>query len=76
MDHPYREFFKAMPCYLTVQDREFRIIEANDRFRKDFGDFEGLKNLKGSNDLFSDFGRKHPFHSRSDLFNGIVDNGI
>jgi PAS domain S-box-containing protein len=41
MEHPYEEFFKAMPCYLTVQDRDYRIIEANDRFRTDFGDHEG-----------------------------------
>jgi PAS domain S-box-containing protein len=30
-----------MPCYLTVQDRDFRIITANNRFQRDFGDFEG-----------------------------------
>lgn len=41
MEHAYEHYFKAMPCYLTVQGRDFRIIEANDRFRKDFGDFEG-----------------------------------
>jgi len=41
MDHAYEQYFKGMPCYLTVQDRDFRVIEANDRFRKDFGEFEG-----------------------------------
>ena len=41
MDHPYQDYFEAMPCYLTVQDRDFKIIEANNRFRQDFGDFEG-----------------------------------
>jgi PAS domain S-box-containing protein len=41
MDSQYRQYFEAMPCYLTIQDREFRIIDANRRFRKDFGDFEG-----------------------------------
>jgi len=30
-----------MPCYLTVQDRELRIVDANQRFRSDFGQFEG-----------------------------------
>ncbi len=43
MDRPRRRFsdkiFDAMPGYLTVQDRDFRIIEANDSFREDFGDF-------------------------------------
>ncbi len=38
---PYQAYFDALPCYLTVQDRDFRIVEANRRFRRDFGDFEG-----------------------------------
>jgi len=37
----YREIFEAMPCFLSVQDRDFKIVEANERFRKFFGDFEG-----------------------------------
>ncbi|MHC4799532.1 MAG: PAS domain-containing protein, partial [Planctomycetota bacterium] len=41
MENSYRLYFDAMPCYLTVQDRDFRIIDANQRFREDFGDFEG-----------------------------------
>ncbi|NOZ21397.1 MAG: PAS domain-containing sensor histidine kinase [Planctomycetes bacterium] len=41
MDLPYQQYFKTMPCYLTVQDRDFRIIDANDHFEKDFGNFEG-----------------------------------
>ena len=45
MSHPRRRFsdkiFNAIPGYLTVQDREFRIIEANDSFRRNFGNFEG-----------------------------------
>jgi PAS domain S-box-containing protein len=41
MEHAYQQYFNALPCYLTVQDREFRIIDANDRFREDFGDWEG-----------------------------------
>lgn len=41
MESPYRQYFEALPCYLTVQDRDFRIVEANKRFRRDFGDFEG-----------------------------------
>ena len=40
MENPYRRYFDAMPCYLTVQDSELRIIDANQRFREDFGDFE------------------------------------
>ncbi|MFH1863189.1 MAG: PAS domain-containing sensor histidine kinase [bacterium] len=41
MDLPYKKFFDAVPGYLTIQDRNFRIITANDRFREDFGDYEG-----------------------------------
>jgi len=37
----YKQFFEAMPCYLTVQDKDFRIIETNQRFREDFGEIEG-----------------------------------
>jgi PAS domain S-box-containing protein len=43
--HPRRRYsdkiIDAIPGYLTVQDRQFRIVEANDSFRKDFGDYEG-----------------------------------
>ena len=41
MELPYRQYFESLPCYLTVQDRAFKIVEANNRFRRDFGDFEG-----------------------------------
>ena len=41
MDSQYRQYFEDMPCFLTVQDRDFRIIDANKLFRKNFGDFEG-----------------------------------
>jgi len=41
MDDADRRYFDATPCYLTVQDRDFHIIRANERFRRDFGDFEG-----------------------------------
>ena len=40
MDDRYRQYFDAMPCYLTVQGRDFRLIDANRRFREDFGDIE------------------------------------
>ncbi len=41
MPDAYRQYFDVMPCYLTVQDREFRVIDANRRFREDFGETEG-----------------------------------
>lgn len=41
MDLPYRRYFEEMPCYSTVQDRDFRVVDANRRFREDFGDPKG-----------------------------------
>jgi len=41
MDLNYKQFFEVMPAYLTILDRDLRIITANQRFRKDFGEFEG-----------------------------------
>jgi len=44
MDHPRRRYtdkiIDAIPGYLSVQTRDFRIIEVNESFRKDFGDHE------------------------------------
>ena len=40
-DNPYKRYFESMPAYLTILDRDLRVVEANDRFRQDFGDFEG-----------------------------------
>lgn len=31
------EYFEEMPCYLSVHDRDFRIIRGNKLFREDFG---------------------------------------
>jgi PAS domain S-box-containing protein len=33
-----RTFFEEVPCYVTVQDRDLRILRANRRFREDFGE--------------------------------------
>jgi PAS domain S-box-containing protein len=35
------KIFDAIPGYISVQDREFRLTAANKAFRKDFGDIEG-----------------------------------
>lgn len=37
----YRQYFEEMPCYVSVHDRDLRIVEANRRFREDFGDRVG-----------------------------------
>lgn len=41
MDLNYKQFFEVMPAYLTILNRDLLIIEANQRFLKDFGNFEG-----------------------------------
>jgi PAS domain S-box-containing protein len=37
----YKKYFDSMPCYLTVQDKSFRLIDANEKFQKDFGEIDG-----------------------------------
>lgn len=37
----YRQYWDEMPCYLSVHDREFRIVDGNRLFREDFGDRVG-----------------------------------
>jgi PAS domain S-box-containing protein len=37
----YQQLFDEVPCYITVQDREFRLEAANRRFNEDFGDAVG-----------------------------------
>jgi PAS domain S-box-containing protein len=41
MEDRLRTYFDSMPCFLTVQDRDFRIIDANKKFRDGFGNWEG-----------------------------------
>ncbi|MDY7033623.1 MAG: ATP-binding protein [Thermodesulfobacteriota bacterium] len=39
--HDYRQLFQKVPCYISVQSPELRIIQTNELFRQDFGDREG-----------------------------------
>jgi PAS domain S-box-containing protein len=41
MDDCFKKYFDIMPCYVTVQNRDFRIINANDRFINEFGKTDG-----------------------------------
>ncbi len=41
IEEVFKRYFDAMPCFLTVQDRDFKIIDANRKFRQAFGDTEG-----------------------------------
>ncbi len=37
----YDLFFERVPCYVLVVDREFRLVRANEKFRKTFGEPNG-----------------------------------
>jgi len=39
VENTYKDYFESMPCYLTVQDRDLHLIDANVKFQKDFFDF-------------------------------------
>ncbi|MBW2525351.1 MAG: PAS domain-containing sensor histidine kinase [Deltaproteobacteria bacterium] len=39
----YRQLFEEVPCHISIQDRDLRIIETNRRFRDDFGSHLGCK---------------------------------
>jgi len=41
MEIPYEQYFDSMPCYLTIQDRNLKVIKANNKFVNDFGNYEG-----------------------------------
>jgi PAS domain S-box-containing protein len=34
----YQRYWDEMPCYLSIHDRDFRIVAGNRRFREDFGE--------------------------------------
>ena len=37
----FEHFFDTVPCSITVQDRNLRVVEANAKFRRDFGSPDG-----------------------------------
>ncbi len=37
----YQMLFDEVPCYISVQDRQYRLTAANRRFKEDFGDKTG-----------------------------------
>ncbi len=42
MEYIYKQYFDSIPCFLTVQDRNFQILSANKKFLKNFRNYEGL----------------------------------
>ncbi|MBW2278224.1 MAG: PAS domain-containing sensor histidine kinase, partial [Deltaproteobacteria bacterium] len=43
MNEQYKQYFEAMPGYLSVQESDLNILAANERFRRDFGDHTGRR---------------------------------
>ena len=41
MELPYQQYFDALPCYVTVQNRDLKVMTANARFVRDFGNYQG-----------------------------------
>ena len=37
LQQKYQTLYDAVPCYITVQDRNLKLLEANPRFKQDFG---------------------------------------
>ncbi len=37
----FRQLFEEVPCYISVQDRDFKIVQSNRRFKEDFGNYVG-----------------------------------
>lgn len=47
-------FFERVPCYISIQDRNFEIVKGNELFRRDFGERRGdkcYKVYKGSDEI-------------------------
>jgi len=40
MEFPFQQYFESMPCYLTVQNRDLKVILANNKFVTDFGNYK------------------------------------
>ncbi len=38
----HQQLFNEAPCYISVQNRELKITDANARFKRDFGDEQGV----------------------------------
>ncbi len=54
MNERYHQYFDEMPCYLSVHDSQLRIIDGNQRFRRDFGERLGdscFRVYKGRDDV-------------------------
>jgi PAS domain S-box-containing protein len=39
----YKKYFDAIPSYLTIQDKDLNLLDANEKFRKEFGEIKGRR---------------------------------
>jgi histidine kinase len=49
----YKELFEMVPCYVTVIDRDYKIVRANGAFKNEFGDQVGRHCFAGTKGLDS-----------------------
>jgi signal transduction histidine kinase/HAMP domain-containing protein len=49
----YKELFEKVPCYISVVDKDYRIVRENEAFRHEFGDQEGKHCFGGRKGLHS-----------------------
>jgi PAS domain S-box-containing protein len=64
----YKHYWEEMPCFLSVHDRDFRIIDGNRRFREAFGERIGefcYRVYKGREEVCPDCPVEATFASRS-----------
>jgi PAS domain S-box-containing protein len=53
----YEQLFNVVPCYISIQDRDFTILQTNEMFKRDFGEREGQKchqSYKGAEQICED----------------------
>ena len=41
METIYKKYFDAVPSYLTIQDRNLHLLDANEKFKHEFGEIDG-----------------------------------
>ena len=40
-EYRYQQLFEGVPCYISIQDRDLKVIDSNQRFKDTFGDSPG-----------------------------------
>ncbi|MFC2085069.1 PAS domain-containing protein [Bacteroidota bacterium] len=41
MDDIYKKYFESVPSYITIQDKDLHLLDANKMFREEFGEVDG-----------------------------------